>query len=418
MVARRARLFTGFALLAACGASSSQNPVAPILAGPVMDQVNAVLARDEPRLIELRRDLHRHPELSNQEVRTSGIVAGEMRRLGLEVRTHVGGHGVVAVLRGRRPGPLVAWRADMDAVPSSAQDPVEFRSLTPGVRHICGHDIHTTVGMALAAALAQVRDSLTGSVMFVFQPAEERATGARAMLADGVFSPDQPAAIYGLHTAPYEAGRLGTTAGPMMAGRDRFDVVLSGGGDLTAATADLRQRLNALGTIDASQIGVAQPPDFVLMQLEATQASPGQVRLRGTVIVASAASRARVQSAIVNGLQATLPANLTVATTYEARWIAGVTNDSALTSRAAAAVRTTLGSAALATVTTLPPAFSEDFGSFQERVPGVFFYLGVSNASRGWNGQPHHPDYVADERSIVIGARAMAAVLLDRLQSP
>ncbi len=381
-----------------------------------MEQVRAVLARDEGKWIAFRRDLHRHPELSGQEVRTAQLVATELRRLGLEVRTDVGGHGVVAILRGAQPGPLIAYRADMDAVSSTSTDPVDFPSLNPGIRHICGHDIHTTIGLALATALRQVRDSLAGSVMFVFQPAEERATGARAMLADGVFVPESPTSIYGLHTSAYEQGRLATTAGPMMAGRDRFEVVLSGNGDVDGAMASVVQRIKALGTIDASQISVSQPPDFVLIQLAQPQSNVGQVRVQGTVTVASAASRARVQSAIQSGLASVVPAGVTVATTYEARWIAGVTNDSLLAAAAATAVRATLGDQALATVTTIPPAFSEDFGSFQERVPGVFLFLGVANASRGWNGFPHNPEYVADERAIVTGAVAMASVLVDRLR--
>lgn len=198
----------------------------------------------------------------------------------------------------------------MDAVPSSAPDPVDFRSTTNGVRHICGHDIHTTVAVALAGALSQVRDSLAGSVLFVFQPAEENATGARAMLADGVFSAATPVAI-------------------------------SGNGDLSAATSLAVQRISALATIDASQIGGSQPPDFVLVQLGAPQVSAGETRLRGTATVAAADARARVREAITTGLQAAVPAGVRVTATYEARTVAGVTNDSTLTEGAVAALRTT-----------------------------------------------------------------------------
>jgi len=407
-------LLTGGVLLIACQNATPSSP-ASVPPGPVMEQVRAVLARDEQKWIDFRRDLHRHPELSGAESRTSQRVAAALRGLGLEVRTGVGGYGVVGILRGARPGPLIAYRADMDAFPSSDPDPVDFASLTPGVRHICGHDIHTTVALALATALRQVRDSLAGSVMFVFQPAEERATGAKAMLADGVFSPVAPNEIYGIHTSPYEQGRIGTAPGPTMAGRDRFDVTVSGSGNLTAAAAAVAQRIDALGTIDISQIGVSQPPEFVLIQRNPSQSSAGQVRLSGTVALAGSASRARVQSAIQSGLATAVPAGVTVTATYEAKWIAGVTNDSSLAITAAAKLRATLGDAAVATVTTIPPRFSEDFGSFQDRVPGVFFFLGVANAARGWNGYPHDPTYVADERAITVGAVAMAAVIINRI---
>lgn len=405
-------LSAGFLL--ACTGAEQGVALEPIAPGPVQSQVEAVLRRDEARLIDVRRDLHRNPEVSGDERRTAQVVADAMRRLGLEVRMGVGGHGVVARLRGARPGPVIAYRADMDAVTSTAPDPVEFRSVRAGIRHICGHDLHTTIGIALATAMHQVRDSLAGEVLFVFQPAEERATGARAMLADGVFG-TRPAAIYGLHTAPFEAGLVSTTPGPMMAGRDRFEVTISAAGDIQSAAAVVRDRLVALGTIDASQITVNQPKDFALVQPQSTTVSGNTARISGIVTVASDAVRARVRTAIMTGLGAALAPGDRVTATYETRWIAGVTNDSALAVVAAARARAALGPSSVATVTTIPPAFSEDFGSFQEVVPGVFFFLGVGNSSRGWNGLPHHPDYVADERAIVVGARAMSAVLLGHL---
>ena len=412
-----ARLACSATLLFGCTDSTAPAPLPAVERGPIMQMVRSALARDEQRLIDFRRDLHRHPELSGEEVRTAQRVADELRRLGLEVRTGVGGHGVVGLLRGAKPGPLIAYRADMDAVPSSAHDPVAFASLTAGVRHICGHDIHTTVAVALAAALREVRDSLAGSVLFVFQPAEERATGARAMLTDGAFAPSVPTAIYGLHTAPLEVGQLATTAGPMMAGRDRFTVVLSGQGDLAGAMANVTRRIATLSTMDASQIMVSQPPDFVYVQMRAPQPLGAQFRIDGNVTVASAASRARVQATIESGLAAEVPSGVTVSATYEARQIAGVTNDSGLTALASTAVREALGASALLRLSSIPPAFSEDFGSFQERTPGVFFFLGVSNAAQEWSGLPHSADYVADERSISTGALAMAAVLVDRLRA-
>ncbi len=415
-VTRRAHtVLAGVFALFACREVASA-PLAAVAPGPILAQVRAVLARDEAKWIEFRHDLHRHPELSGAEVRTSQLVADELRRLGLEVRTNVGGYGVVAILRGAKPGPMIAYRADMDAFQSFASDPVDYASLSAGARHICGHDIHTTIGLALAAALHQVRDSLAGSVAFIFQPAEERATGAKAMLADGVFSAGMPVEIYGIHTSGYEQGRLATTAGPMMAGRDRFDVTLSGTGDLVSASAAVSQRIKGLATIDVSQINTPQPVDFVFVQISTPQTSAGAVRLSGTVSVASAGSRARVAATIRSELASALPSNVAVTSTYEEKWIAGVTNDSIRAATAAASVRVALGDQALATVTTIPAAFSEDFGSFQEQVPGVFFYLGVANSARGWNGLPHSPDYVADDHAIGVGALAMSAVIVDRLR--
>lgn len=141
----------------------------------------ATLAQTSPGdLTLLRHDLHRHPEISGQEMRTARVVAERMRAAGLEVRTGIGGHGVVAILRGGRPGPLVAYRADMDAVPSNDPDPSAIKSEAPGVRHICGHDLHVTVGVGVAEALARWRGAIAGSVMFIFQPSEERVSRTEA----------------------------------------------------------------------------------------------------------------------------------------------------------------------------------------------------------------------------------------------
>jgi metal-dependent amidase/aminoacylase/carboxypeptidase family protein len=156
-------LFTAI-VCALAGAQAQSSLLAPF---------SAKLESERGSLVELRRDIHRHPETSGKEERTAGLVADRLRAAGYEVRTGIGGHGVVGVLRGGKPGPVVAYRADMDAVPSDTQDPVEFRSLTPGVRHICGHDVHVAIGVGLAAA--------------------------RAMLEAGLFATERPVAVFGLH---------------------------------------------------------------------------------------------------------------------------------------------------------------------------------------------------------------------------
>jgi len=405
----------GLFLIATCR-NVAVDSFVPVAGGPVGQQVEAVLSRDSAHFVALRRDLHRHPELSGEEDRTAGVVASAMRRLGLEVRTGVGGHGVVAILRGGRPGPTVAYRADMDAVPTSDPDPVEFRSVVAGVRHICGHDVHTAVGIAVATALRQVRDSLPGTVMFVFQPAEERATGANAMLADGVFSAVQPAAIYGLHTSAFETGIVATTPGPMMAGRDRFEVTVGGSGNVGEAADQVAARIVSLNTITSNQLMSSQPPDLIFAQVTGRSTSGSGVRLQGVATVATVASRARMRALIVDGLDDNAGTGIVVTSQYEERWIAGVTNDSLLSEAAADTARHVLGAGGVVRLATVPAAFSEDFGSFQARVPGVFFFLGVSNSARQWAGYPHRADYVADERSIQVGARVMSAVIVERLR--
>lgn len=376
-------------------------------------RVEAAVTARAGEFVALRRDLHRHPEMSGAEVRTAGIVAERLRAFGLDVRMGVGGHGVVGLLRGGRPGPLVAYRADMDAVSSRDPDPAPFASEVPGVRHQCGHDVHVAVGLAVAAALSSVRASLPGSVLFMFQPDEERAAGARAMLADGVFAAGKPVAIYGVHTAPFEVGQIATRPGVMMAARDAVRVSASGDGDVVAALDQARGVVQAVSTIGPAQALQPQPEGFAFVQI--APVAPGATTFQGSVTVAGREARDRARAAVASGLSAIRVAGVSVTHDYTEKAVAGVTNDADLTAAATAALVRTFGEAAVPRLQNIVPAFSEDFGSFQDEVPGVFFFLGVSNSAKGIVGLPHSPNYAADEEAIAFGARAMAAVLLDRL---
>jgi amidohydrolase len=383
-------------------------------------QVTEQLTIREAELIAFRRDLHQHPEVSGAEERTASVIADRLNALGFEVRTGVGGFGVVGMLHGAKPGATIAFRADMDAVHSNAPDPVEFQSLTPGVRHICGHDVHVTVGIAIAEGLAEVRDELAGSVMLVFQPAEENATGARAMLADDVFGTAKPDAIYAVHTAPLPVGQLGTKAGGMMAGRDVVRVVVSGSGDLDAAADSVRTLITGVSNISLQEAAQSAPDGFLLAQAFPGRNTAGSSRrvVQAQVTTANPDVRAQAKAAILDRLENLRLAGVTVEPTYRDRVMDGVTNDSSLVYRANTNIRSVLGDEAVLQLQGVPPAFSEDFGSFQDEVPGVMYFLGVSNPTTGTVGMPHSPDYVADEGAILVGAKAMTAVLLDWLLMP
>ena len=383
---------------------------------PALHQkVEEILARNESVFVALRRDLHRHPETSGNEVRTSQIVAERMRALGLEVRTGVGGYGVVAILRGGKPGPLVAYRADMDAVPSTDPDPVDYKSVVPGVRHICGHDIHTSVAVALATALRGVKDELPGSVMFIFQPAEETATGAKSMLMAGIFAKEKPVAIYGLHTAPYETGKISSASGVMMSMRDLVTVTVAGSGNIAAASDTVRQFLSSLSTIPIEKQYEPAGANFTMVQLRPVRATPGKSVVSAMISLGSERTRLRVSEQIAQRVASLKIRGVTITQVYEKAFIAGVTNSLSTTLPASTVLRKVLGDSNVVLETGVLPAFSEDFGSFQEQVPGTFFFLGVSNASKSWKGMPHSPGYVADDGAVRVGARAMSAVLLDRL---
>jgi metal-dependent amidase/aminoacylase/carboxypeptidase family protein len=252
-------------------------------------------------------------------------------------------------------------------------------------------------------------------VLFIFQPAEENATGAKAMLADGIFEVNKPVAIYGVHTAPYEIGQIGTRPGAMMAARDRVTVTVKGSGDLQSALKSAREAVLAQSTIKRGEAFGNATEDFVMVEPRPTVPVENGMRFSAMITLASAAVRERIKLKLQEDLAKVLNSSVTVVHDYEVKSVAGVTNDAQLTDAAIGTITRVTGHQPV--TPRLVPAFSEDFGSFQDRVPGVFFFVGVSNAAKKIVGMPHSPDYVADEDAIAFAARTMAAVLLDRLES-
>jgi amidohydrolase len=389
-------------------------------AAPPIDRMTARLEEVRQELVEVRRDLHRHPEIAGQEERTAKVIADRLGALGLEVTSGVGGHGVVALLRGGRAGGVVGYRADMDATPSTMPDPVpEIASTTPGVRHICGHDVHVAVGLGVAEALAAVREELPGTVKFLFQPAEENATGAKAMVADGALDRPTPEAIFTVHTYPMPVGRIGAVEGVTLVGRDMARVRIGGEGDREAASQAVAELLTAATTLEvpASMAEIAAMPlpteEFVLVQV--LRAEPDGVLAQ--VTVRGDASREQAKRDLEQRLATLDQPGLSFELEYQPRVIAGVYSDPELVRASHDAIRAALGEAGLVVAGGAPPVFSEDVGSFLETIPGAMFWLGVANPEKGISGMPHAPDHAVDEGAIEIGARAMAAVLWDFLDA-
>jgi amidohydrolase len=424
------RLSLGLLLLIVPTALAAQG------ANALRADIDRLTAKVQPKVVSWRRDIHQHPELSFQETRTAQLVATHLRALGMEVRTGVGGNGVVGLLKGGRPGPVVALRADMDALPVTEQGDLPFKSTVRttyngqdvGVMHACGHDNHVAVLMGAAEVLAGMKDRLPGTVKFIFQPAEEdaRSGGAGPMIRDGVLENPKVDAIFGLHVMPGPVGSITYRAGSLMASADNIRIVVHGrqthgaipwGGvdpivvgsqivlglqtivsrqlDLTAAPA--------IVTVGAFNGGVRENiiPDSVVMigtirALDEPMHQQIITRVKRTAESIAQSAGARAEVTVTLGYPITI-------------------NDPALTARMLPALRGLVGAANVSE--TPPVVVSEDFSRYQEKVPGLFVFLGVTPPNKDWRtvARNHSPLFEADEAALPVGVRTMAGLAVEYL---
>ncbi len=410
-------------------------------AGLSADELNAQARAIEPQLIEWRRDFHRHPELGNREFRTARIVAEHLEALGLEVRSDIGHTGVAAVLRGGRPGPVIALRADMDALPVTEQVDLPFRSIATteyrgqqtGVMHACGHDGHTAILMATAEVLAAHRDELPGTVLFVFQPAEEgppegERGGAALMLDEGLFDIVRPEAAFGLHLhSGLQTGDIGYRPGPFMASSDFFRILVKGKQTHGAQPWDgvdpiviAAQIVNGLQTIVSRQLNIADVPAIVT--IGAIRGGirhniiPDEVELLGTFRT----FRPDIREEVIARIRATAEniaraGGASVEIALGDAPVPAVINDAVLTRRMVPA----LEQAASGKVRAIGlKTVSEDFAVFAQRVPSLFFWVGVTPPGTSVLTAPsnHSPLFYMDEDALLVGLRAMLGVAVDYLE--
>ena len=425
-----------------CGCGESSPPAAEdrsanavgVLAGAIDEAAEKV----EARVVAWRRDVHEHPELSNREFRTAELVASELEALGLEVRRGVAHTGVVALLEGARAEPVVALRADMDALPVTEETRLPFASRVRteyqgrevGVMHACGHDAHVAILLGVAEVLAGMRDELPGSALFVFQPAEEGAPpgedgGAELMVAEGVFASPRPGAVFGLHVVPqHEAGEIGWRARGAMASSDRLTITVHGrqthaaypwlGIDPMTVAA---RTILALQALPARSVDARVPSVVSIGRIEGGLRSniiPDRVELEGTIRSLEPAVReelhARVR-ATAEGIAETAGAraDVVIHRGYPVTW-----NDPELVRRTLPTLERV---APGRVVEALPRTGAEDFAYFAREVPGFYFWLGIREPGTApEDAAPNHsPLFRIDESALALGVRALSNVAVDWL---
>ncbi|MDF3880960.1 amidohydrolase [Cupriavidus basilensis] len=397
----------------------------------------------EAQLIAWRRDIHQHPELGNYEVRTAKLVADHLRKLGMEVTTGVAKTGVVGVLKGGKPGPVVALRADMDALPVKERVDVPFASKAKGqylgkevdVMHACGHDTHVAILMATAEVLAGMKDQLPGTVKFIFQPAEESPAdfepngsnmwGAKQMVAEGVLDNPKVDAIFGLHvTSGIESGKLGWRSGPSMAAADQFWIDVKGrqthgarpwGGIDPIVVAS--QIVMGLQTIQSRQVNAMLEPSVITVGTihggNRMNIVPEKVEMMGTVRTYDEGMKKDIHARMKRTTEAIASSAGAEATFKVVELYNATVNQPALTDKMAPTLKRVAGDGNW--MITPKATASEDFSFYQEKVPGLFFNLGVTPKGTDVNKAPsnHSPEFYVDEAALVNGVRALAGLTVD-----
>jgi amidohydrolase len=372
----------------------------------------------------VRRDLHQHPELGYKEIRTAGIIARELRELGMEVTTGVAETGVIGLLEGAKPGPVVLVRFDMDALPVLEQTGAEYASCTSGAMHACGHDGHVAVGLTAARLLSAQRDHLNGTIKFVFQPAEEGLGGAERMVAEGVLVNPRVDACLALHIwNEMPLGWFGIPAGPLMASADIFHIRLEGKGghgalphttvDPVAAAA---QMINALQTIVSRNVSPLQSAVISVTQVHAGETFnviPQYAEMSGTVRAFEPVVRALVLERldqVVKGMAQVMNCNVTLELSA---LTPPVINTPAVAAKVAMVAQKLHPNALIDRE--YRTMVSEDMAFMMKDIPSCYFMVGSANQQKGLNYSHHHPKFDFDEQVLSSAAAAIAAAAAELL---
>ena len=394
-----------------------------------IDTIHAATVAQEAEMIATRRDMHQHPEIAFEETRTADVIAQKLRALGLEVRTGIGKSGVVGVLRGgaaTATSRTIMVRADIDALPIQEANDVPYRSQQPGKMHACGHDGHIAIVLAVAAVLTAQRATLPGNVVFLFQPAEERASGAQDMIADGALRDPQPDATIGLHLwSPFAAGTVGIKPGPIFASADEIVLRVHGRGghgaipqtsiDPIIAAAAI---VTGLQTLISREIAPTQPAVVTIGSIHGGTAFniiADEVRLHGTVRTYDAAVREHLlrripelANSIAQGFRATCEYASDIG-------IPSCVNDPQITAIVQRAAEATVGAENI--IADCMQTVGDDMSYFLQAMPGCYFLVGVGNAERGITAPHHSAHFDMDESGLLVGTEILARAALDFLST-
>ncbi|WP_345987921.1 M20/M25/M40 family metallo-hydrolase [Chryseobacterium sp. Chry.R1] len=382
------------------------------------------------KLVEIRRDFHRNPELAGHEIRTQKMLKQYLIALGLEVKTDIYGYGVVGILRGGREGKKIAWRSDMDALSNDFPDPQPFKSETKGIQHGCGHDVHMAVGLGIAEVLAKNKKYLKGTVYFVFQPEEETFMGAKGMMNTNLFSKIAPDEIYGLHVTALPVGEIIVKPNEVFAYQKRIRIELQkelSKEEIKNLTNKIHTSLSRMNTgskpweirhIVDPDIGLINPntifKDYRFMDDKLSAYSKkDHFFLEAYLYETNASCIPEIIPEVKRLVEDIYKSQLISVSFIQEN--PTVINDEKLTGTAIKTIRDIYGINAISPDYGQVPFFNDDFAYFQQKIPGVYFLLGGSNFEKEMIAMNHSPNFQVDEESIRTGVKYFSSLIIERL---
>lgn len=383
------------------------------------------------KLVQLRRDFHENPELAGNEIQTQKIIAQYLLDLGLEVETNTYGHGVIGILKGAKKGKKIAWRSDMDALRQDFPDDVIFKSKNKGIQHGCGHDVHMAIGLGIAEVLSKNKESLSGTVYFIFQPEEETFIGAKGMINDGLLTKINPDEIYGLHVSALPVGQIMVKPNEMFAYQKRVRIKLKNEiskEDAKALTKKIYGALSRTGNnskpwelqyMTDPKIGLVNPntifKDYLFMDENfSNSVKNDQLFLEAYVYETDLAKLKDILPKIKQVIETSGYKDQLLSLSYTQE-NPTVINNEQLTLTATKTLQNIYGKNTMVVDYGQVPFFNDDFSYFQQKIPGVYFFLGGSNFEKGIIAMNHMPNFRVDEESIRVGVKSFSSLILERL---
>ena len=389
-----------------------------------MKTVKELMKTYEEKLVEIRRDLHRNPELSFKEFRTTKLIKEMLREMDIEVLELGNETGVVGLLKGKEEGPTIGLRGDIDALPITEENDIPFKSENEGIMHACGHDVHTTSLLGAAMFLSEIRDDIKGQIKFIFQPAEEINEGAQLLIDYGVMENPKIDAVFGLHNHPdIPAGQVGVKVGGLMAAVDTIRIKVKGVGghgaipnktiDPVLTSAAIIQGIQSIVSRNVNPLDSAVVSIGTLKAGEANNVIPEEVFMTGTVRTFNPELRKEMPNYLTRSIDHIAKAYGAEAELEYINHLPAVINDETMAELGRKAVTEICGQEG--PVDPTPSMGGEDFALYMQDIPGCFFWLGVGNKEKGFVHQWHHPKFNADEKALPIGAGILTQSALEGL---